>query len=58
VAMFVAMFVGVTADLHLATAQTAAAFFTHIIAPVLRRRYRVRARAAVRRQDGGNGDIR
>lgn len=58
VAMFVLMFVGVTAYLHLATAQTAAAFFTHIIAPVLPLQYRVRARAAARRLDCGNGDIR
>lgn len=58
VAMIVIMlvFVGVGADFHVANAEAAAAFFTHIIL-VLRRRFLVPAPAANRRLDCGSGDI-
>jgi len=47
-------------DFHVATAEAAAAFFTHksFILPIPPRRYPTRARAASRRPDCGTGDIR
>lgn len=57
VTMFMFMSVFVSADFHIAAAESAATFFAHIIqAP--RRRFPFPVRVATRRLDCGNGGIR